>query len=614
MVLQRNMPVKIWGWADVDEKVTVRFNRGDFKTIPDANGKWFVTLPAQREGGPYTMEIAGKNKITLENILIGDVWVCGGQSNMEWTFDRLSGKYDKEVATSANSKIRLITIDQVKSFSPLEDISTSGWEEASPKVLPKFSAVAYFFGREIFDKYKVPIGLISDNWGGTYAEAWTSEEGLKKFPEILKAKKYLMDNRETFQRQFSEWNKLVGTQVQDSYTDTLQQDWKEDFSKWKNLTVPGHWKDTALSNFDGVVWLKKEVEIPQSLAQRDLTLYLGSIDDNDITYFNGNKLGETIGFTMGRNYKVPGKFVKAGRNVITVRVTDYYLSGGMTGNASDLKISGEGIEIPIAGIWKYKKSIPFTIPNQPGSGDSPNVPTVLFNGMVSPIKSYGIKGVIWYQGEANASNAFEYRSIFPNMIHDWRKHWEIGEFPFVYVQLANFMAPSDHPTNSEWAELREAQTMALTLPNTAMAVTIDIGEALDIHPKNKLDVGKRLALGAMKVAYKENIVHSGPLYSHMKLEGNSISLYFHHIGSGLHIKNGTELKEFTIAGADQKFLKATAIVDGNTIVVKSVEITAPVAVRYAWADNPVNANLYNKEGLPASPFRTDSWKGITQRK
>ncbi|HEX8547281.1 MAG TPA: sialate O-acetylesterase [Cytophagaceae bacterium] len=614
MLLQRGIPLKIWGWADIGEKVTITFQSKTYEAMTDGSGKWLANLPALSEGGPYTMDIAGKNKITIENILVGDVWLCGGQSNMEMKFEELGGKYDKELAASTNSKIRLITIEQNKSYTPVEEVNATGWEEASPKALRRFSAVGYFFGREIFDKYKVPIGLISDNWGGTYAEAWTSEEGLKNFPEILKTKTFFLDNRETFDKRFAEWDKKVKDQIKASYSDTLKTNWSEDIAKLPTMTIPGHWESSVLPDFDGVVWLMKDIEIPKANAGKEITLDLGYIDDNDITYFNGKKLGETIGYSLARTYKVPGNLVKAGKNRISIRATDHLLNGGMTGNPADIKASGNGIDIPLAGGWKFKKSVVFDIPKQPEGGNTPNVPTVLYNGMLHPIKAYGIKGAIWYQGESNADNAYEYRSIFPNMIKDWRNQWGLGSFPFVYVQLANFMQSYDYPTTSAWAELREAQTMALSLPNTAMAVAIDIGETGDIHPKNKLDVGKRLALGAIKVAYNDNVVYSGPLYEGMTVEGNKVRLKFTNTGSGLQIKNGSELKEFAIAGADQKFVSATAKIEGNTVLVSSEKIQNPVAVRYAWADNPINVNLYNKEGLPASPFRTDSWKGKTQKK
>lgn len=614
MLLQRGVPLKIWGWADKGEKVTVNFLNTTYNSIGDDSGKWLVSLPALKEGGPYTMEVVGNNKIIIENILVGDVWLCGGQSNMEWTFERLEDRYDKEVAASANSKIRLITIDQTKSYTPLDEVNATGWEEVSPKALQRFSAVGYFFGKEIFEKYGVPIGLISDNWGGTYAEAWTSEEGLKKFPEIMKEKSFFIENRETLDKRLAEWDKKVKDQIKASYADTLKINWSEDISKWPTMPIPGHWESNVLPDFDGIVWLKKEVEIPKALAGKEITLNLGYVDDNEISYFNGKKIGETIGYNMPRVYTVPGNLVKSGKNVITIRVTDHFMNGGITGNPASIKATGSGIDIPLAGEWKYKKGTGFDIPKQPESGNSPNVPTVLFNGMLNPIKSYSIKGAIWYQGESNADNAYEYRAVFPNMIQDWRKHWEIGDFPFIYVQLANFMQSYDYPTASSWAELREAQTMALSIPNTAMAVAIDIGETADIHPKNKLDVGKRLALGAMKVAYNDNVVYSGPLYESMVVEGDKIRVKFTNTGTGLQIKNGSALKEFAIAGADQKFVWANAKIDGNTVVVSSDKVKSPVAVRYAWADNPIKANLYNKEGLPASPFRTDAWKGKTQKK
>lgn len=605
MVLQRDINVNIWGWAEKGEKVTVNFLGKTYKTKADNSGKWKVVLPALKAGGPFEMVVSGKNTLTIKNILVGDVWVCGGQSNMEWTFERLGETYKKEVETANNPNIRLITVQQESSFEPLEDIGTEGWNAVTSSTLHKFSAVGYFFGKEIYEKTKVPVGLISSNWGGTPAESWTSKESLKEFPHYVQVLENIKVNAVSYEEKVQAWENYIKQQISLSLEDTSIVHSVSDISTLPSINMPSQWESTKeLSNFDGVMWLFKEVNISKELMGKDLSLNLAYVDDNDITYFNGRKVGSIEGYNNVRNYKIPGAIVKEGKNVVAIRVTDHYLGGGISGLESDLKIECAGSIIPLAGEWKYKKSISFTIPEKPLSANSPGVPSVLYNGMISPLLPFAIKGVIWYQGEANAEKAKEYRKLFPTVINDWRKSWGIGNFPFLYVQLANFMPAKSEPTESSWAELREAQAKTLATPNTGMAVTIDIGDGADIHPKNKLDVGKRLALAARKVAYGEAIVYAGPTYESMTIEGNKIRIKFNNVGGGLAAKGG-DLKEFAIAGVDNKFVWANAKIEGNSVIVWSDEVKEPKAVRYAWADNPENANLYNKERLPAVPFRTD---------
>lgn len=383
-----------------------------------------------------------------------------------------------------------------------------------------------------------------------------------------------------------------------------------DDSHWMDMKLPTLWEDAGLNGLDGFVWFRKEIELPEEMASEGMILHLGQIDDSDITWINGIKVGEMQKKpSENRIYKVSPDILKPGRNVITVRVEDTGGGGGFKGMAEEMKVVNDNLEIPLAGIWKFRMS---SSEINISSLEPNSFPALLFNGMIHPFINYSVKGAIWYQGEENTSRAYQYRTLFPLMIRDWRKQWNNPDMPFLFVQLANYMQPSSEPGESEWAELREAQLMTLHLPHTGMAVIIDIGEAGDIHPRNKQDVGKRLALAALKVAYKQDIVYSCPLFEKMTVSGNEVILEFNNVGGGLKAYDHYGyVKGFTIAGADRKFYWAKAYIDQNKVVVSSDKVAVPVAVRYGWADNPEDVNLYNAEGLPASPFRTDEWPGIT---
>jgi sialate O-acetylesterase len=481
MVLQRGKKVPIWGWAEPGEKVSVKGSWEWFETSTKAkdNGKWMVKIQPPKAGGSYEIMIKGNNTITLKNILVGEVWICSGQSNMQMSV-RSSANAEQEISAADYPKIRLFTVKRNVADKPQSDCE-GNWTMCSPETVPGFSAVAYFFGRELHQQLDVPVGLIHTSWGGTPAEAWTRRGVLESEPDCIP----ILQRFDEAMARYPEAKK--------KYDESL------------------------------IEW-KKAVE----------------------------------------------------------------------------KAKAEGKKPPRR-------------PNPPFGPGNPHSPAGLYNAMIAPLIPYGIRGAIWYQGESNAGRAYQYRKLFPAMITNWREDWGQGKFPFLFVQLANFMAVDPEPVDSAWAELREAQLMTLALPNTGMAVIIDIGEAKDIHPKNKQDVGKRLALWALAKTYGKDLVYSGPIYKSMRTEGNKIILDFEHVGDGLVVGGGESLKGFAVAGADRKFVWADAKIEGNTVVVSSDEISEPVAVRYAWANNPV-CNLYNKEGLPASPFRTDDWPGITADK
>ena len=482
MVLQQGMPAPIWGWADPGGKVTVTIAGQTKSATADAKGKWKVTLGPLKAGGPFVLKVQGKNAVEIKNVLVGEVWVCSGQSNMQMSV-KGSANSQQEIAAAKYPSIRLFTVPRTSATKPQADCKGK-WVACSPQTVAGFSAVGYFFGRAVHKARKVPVGLINTSWGGTPSETWTRISALQAVP----------DAKDLLKR----WQ-IGGGQAD---ADKARKKYEAALAKWKAAAA----KAKAAR--------KKPPRKPRPPADRK------------------------------RHHHRPGN---------------------------------------------------------------------LFNGMIAPLIPMAIRGAIWYQGESNASRAYQYRSIFPAMITDWRKAWGQGDFTFLWVQLANFKARKPQPGESDWAELREAQSMALELPKTGQAVIIDIGEARNIHPKNKQDVGKRLALAAGKIAYGEDIVFSGPVYKSMAVEGGKVRLKFEQVGGGLVATGSGELKGFAIAGADRKFVWADAKIEGDTIVVTGSGVKTPAAIRYAWADNP-DCNLYNKEGLPASPFRTDDWPGRTVNK
>ncbi|NLE30480.1 MAG: sialate O-acetylesterase [Phycisphaerae bacterium] len=627
MVLQRERAVPIWGHAQAGETIKVSFRDQSVSTVAKSDGRWRVDVPTGKAGGPFEMTIESQIKIVLKNILVGEVWVCSGQSNMQWSV-RNSFNAEQEIASANSPEIRLFTVPCVASATPQVDCNSS-WVVCSPQTIPDFSAVGYFFGKQLYEHLNVPIGLINTSWGGTNAETWTPRENIAGTPGLEQIRDRLLAMEQSegksdqeYLKQLAAWEKA--SRREDPGNTGFAKGWAKPDTKlddWQTMDLPGRLDSlSGRCDFDGVVWFRKDVQVPETWAGKELMLELGPIDDYDITYFNGKQIGATgretkRAWTVSRCYKVPGELVKAGRNVIAVRVVDNFMGGGFFGTAKAMKLWLNKLEpsIMLAGTWQYRieaEIIPVETtlpkPEPQTSLGGVNSPCALYNAMIHPLLPFAIQGAIWYQGESNAGRAYEYRTLFPAMIQGWRTVWGQGNFPFLFVQLANYMQQKPVPCESNWAELRESQTMTLDAsPNTAMAVIIDIGEANDIHPKNKQDVGKRLALAARAKAYGENIVYSGPIYDSMTPEGNKAVIRFRHVGGGLATRDGEDLKGFAIAGADGKFVWAKAKIQGDTVVVWNDDVAKPAAVRYAWADNPV-CNLINKAGLPASPFRTDS--------
>ncbi|MDR1417439.1 MAG: 9-O-acetylesterase [Prevotellaceae bacterium] len=623
MVLQQQANVPLWGKSKPNARVSVQpsWSAQSSATVADASGSWKVTLPTPAAGGPHTITISDGSNLKLSNVMVGEVWLCSGQSNMEMPlagWGRVNS-YEQEIAQAQYPNIRLLQVEKQANVAPQSDMKVQGggWQICSPATVAEFSATAYFFGRDLHKSLdNVPIGLINTSWGGTIAEAWTSAESLESMPyfaEMLGALKGKTNEGlvEEYQKENEGWLRQLA--LADNGLRSNAPLWAApdfDDSSWKTIAVPGLWEEQGLENFDGVVWLRYSLDLPAGWKGKALELNLAEIDDNDITYFNGEQIGATNGHNVQRKYKVGGKLVKAGKNVITVRIMDTGGGGGLYGEAAQiqLKLAGskeEASSISLAQEWKYKVAVDLqSLPPRPQSPDNPNRPSVLFNAMINPIVPFTIKGAIWYQGESNADRAQQYRELLPLLIRDWRKQWG-SELSFYFVQLANFLGTPAEPTVSTWAALREAQLNTLHLNNTGMAVTIDIGETRDIHPKNKQDVGARLALLARANTYGQQVACSGPLYSDYRIESNKIRISFTHTDGGLKAKSGNKLRGFTIAGSDGKFHAAEATIEGSEVLVSSPSVDFPVAVRYAWADSPSDANLYNAAELPASPFRTN---------
>lgn len=621
MVLQRNKPIPVWGWADAGEKVTVELSGSGItkqtKTIKAGkDGKWILRLNAAEAGGPYQLVVKGKkNVLTLDDVLIGEVWICSGQSNMQWPVSA-SDNAEEEIAAASYPLIRHFEVPREISLAPKDDLSKGEWKTATPENVGQFTAVGYFFGRELYKKLGIPIGLINTSWGGTIVETWISKEAMKSFNEFSD----VVDAMPVSMDALGEKRKTTLTNAINELQGGIPasgdvQSWSSasfDDSEWKTIEVPGNFDRKDFQYLDGVVWFRREFILPDSLTGLSVALSLGTIDDVDATYVNGIKVGGTASKTAtGRIYILEPSQLHAGKNSIAVRIEDFGGRGGFTGKPEDVKISRGAYEQSLAGIWKYRiesytNNNQFTGPNDAG--------TLLYNSMIAPLIPYAMQGAIWYQGESNAGRAYQYRKSFPLMISDWRNRWK-EEFPFLFVQLASFNANNgDSKKGSSWAELREAQALTLqALPRTGMAVIHDIGNPKNIHPTNKQDVGKRLSLQALKIAYGQNMLSQGPQFQSMQKEGNKAILTFTDTGTGL-IASGKYgyLQGFEIAGADKVFHWAKAEIQNGKVVVWSDEVANPVAVHYGWADDNMEANLFNKEGLPAAPFRTDTWKGITE--
>ncbi|MCK3684691.1 sialate O-acetylesterase [Maribellus sp. YY47] len=603
MVLQRDVPLTIWGWADRSEKVNVEFLGESYQTKADKSGNWKVEIPAVKAGGPYTMKI---NDIELTDILAGDVWLASGQSNMELQIRRVMDLYADEIRKIDNDKIRFFRSSTRENAEEEQTNYPDGtWLPATQANIMEFSAVAWFFADDIYRQQQVPVGIISTAIGGSPAEAWLSTEKVTPFLDEWLARGARMDSmraerikKEGEPKPFN-WNEEVNKN--DPGTGKWSKD-DVDVSGWPTISLPGYWSDKGVNLRNGSLWFYKEFDLPESLAGQEAILRLGRIIDSDSAFVNGTFVGNITYQYPPRIYTIPEGLLKPGKNKVMVRV---FSNGGRGGFVEEKPYEvriGQNV-IDLTGDWHYHIGAELNPPF--GFGGLSFRPGGLYNSLINPIKNYAIKGVIWYQGETNAGRGFEYRQLFKDLIQDWRVQLNKPKLPFLFVQLANLGVPNKQPVNSGWAETRDAQRRALELPNTGMAVAFDIGEWNDIHPINKKEVARRLALEAERVAYgNSSVVSSGPLYESVNIQDGSIIISFTSVGKGLFANS--LLEGFQIAGADGRFVWAKAVVmSKNTVKVWSDSVPNPKNVRYAWDDNPVGANLKNKEGLPASPFTTE---------
>ena len=612
MVIQRDAPITVWGWAEPNEAVTVSIKDGSATASVGDDGSWRTVLPAISVGDPFEINVTSNSgSIVLRNVLAGEVWICSGQSNMEWTVAK-SGDAKNEIAKGDHPMIRHLQINNVTKTTPQLRAANTGWSVCSPETVGDFTAVGYYFAKRLHKDLQVPIGLVNTTWGGTVIEAWIEGKVLRDHPDFTEVVQKIeadatdVDKTAKVAAKLKRWKERlpeVAYGPAEAYHPTDFDD-----SDWKKIPVPAYWEQKGFRGVDGVGWYRKKVTIPQRWVGKPLTISLGTIDDVDFTYVNGQKVGETTGWDVERVYKIDPSVNNTTDVSIAVRVIDGNDGGGMVGSRENYTLSVAGEEpISLAGKWKMRLE-PATkklgpAPRRAYSGH--NTPTGLFNAMVNPLIPFKAQGVIWYQGESNGERGKQYQALFPMLINNWRDRWQ-DEMSFYWVQLANYQPSSDWPYDSKWAELREAQSMTLSLPKTGQAVIIDIGETWDIHPKNKQDVGDRLARHALAKDYGKPIKFSGPSYKSFEIDGAKVKVSFD-FGVGLKSSDGKPLKRFEVAGDDRKFHWAEATIEGNEVIVSCENVKSPVAVRYAWSENPEGCNLTNETGLPASPFRTDSW-------
>lgn len=616
MVIQQNSRLTLMGKAKAGKQVTakVSWDREKYTAKAAADGSFKIEVATPSAGGPFQITVSDGEKLTLNNVMAGEVWFCSGQSNMEMPVAGW-GKvmnYEQEVADANYPSIRLLQVKKTVAFSPQEDVAMNmgGWQECSPTTVPEFSSVAYFYARQLWKELNVPIGVIDCTWGGTPAEAWTSYETLKQVMGFEEKMARMADAGferekliELYHQELNEW--LHQFDARDAGMKEGTPQWisaLQTGKEWKQMELPAYWESRGL-NFDGIVWFQKEVEIPAEWAGKEVVLSLGMVDDDDVTYYNGKEIGRSSGCSTPRHYKIPAASVKAGKGIITVRAIDYGGEGGIHGDAQNLFIEANGKKIPLAGNWNYHLGASMEgVSSRPLSPEGTGwptscYPTALYNAMVHPFTAFPIKGAIWYQGENNVGQDEQYRVLFQSMITDWRKAWK-QDFPFYFVQLANYLKPEAVQPDSRWAALRDAQAHSLHLPHTGMACAIDLGEAYDIHPKNKQEVGRRLAQAALADTYQKG-TYEVPTCLGYRISGRTLILSF---DKEVTAKGGAP-KGFILAGPDGNYHPAQATIRGKEVILQSDRIEIPTAARYAWADNPA-CNLYGKSGLPVPPFRT----------
>ncbi|MDE6854001.1 MAG: 9-O-acetylesterase [Muribaculaceae bacterium] len=608
MIVHQNTTLTLKGHAAPESEVLMKagWNNKTGKTRSDSDGNFTMKLATPPAGGPYSVIFSDKDgTTTVENVLSGEVWLCSGQSNMEYPVQGWTSvmDHDRVVATAHHPDIRLLQIRKTTAFSPREDVEVNGggWQTCTSASMADFSAIAYFFACELAEKLKVPVGVIDATWGGTPAEAWTSAKALGAVPGFeneladMKAAGYDADTiKATYRSRMADWIRLATSSTEDFDKATLQSG-----SEWRQISAPGYWEQKGLPGLDGIVWMQKSIDISPEDAGKPVSLNFRAIDDEDETYFNGVLVGKGSGYDTPRSYTVPGSAVRAGANIITIKISDFGGEGGIAPGVAEARTAHSAV--PLDGSWQYMVQTDFSkLPPKPADPGSSSYPSVLYNAMLSPLGAMPVKGVLWYQGCANVGRDEQYATLFKALINDWRSIW--GEkLPFYFVQLAGFLEPKAVQPDSEWAALRNSQAKALELDNTAMAVAADLGNPADIHPKNKQDVAHRLALIALNRDYGDDCVYEAPRCVSVKTVGNGLELRF----DGPVKATTTAITGFIIAGKDGHFTTATPEQpDERTIILRSHAVDAPVAVRYNWADYP-QGNLYGPTGLPVAPFAND---------
>jgi sialate O-acetylesterase len=611
MVLQRGKKNTIWGWADPGDKVRVEIAGKHASGVAGPDRRWQVKIHPPAVGGPYTVKISGRQTMELHNVLVGDVWLCGGQSNMQVSL-RAAKNGEEEVKAANFPEIRFFSVMPHSAYHHT-DVVEGTWKVVSPETADHVSAVAYYFARKVQQETHVPIGLVVDALGGTPAEAWTSTAALRLLKDfdvpIAELDKLAASGAPEYGNYILHWY--------DQYDVGMKEKWAAsgfDDSTWKSVDIPGGFSDLGISETPAVAWFRKEIVVPDSLPAGRAMLFLGSIERMDTAYINGTQVGASAWVENPRVYFIPDGVLKPGENIVAIRVLKTKPQGGFLAKPEELRLElGDKTSIPLAGKWKGQLSVDARPPHPLPIGyeNWPVMPSVLYEGMLAPIAPLSITGALWYQGEQNSERGFQYRRILPAMIADWRKLFAQGDFPFYIVSLPAFGHRSATPTDDTWAETRESQALtAASVRNSCLAVTIDTGDADNIHPKDKQPVGERLASCALAKQYGKKVAFSGPTLASVERLPDSVRLHFAHTDGGLVVK-GARLEEFEIAGENRKWYWADAHIEGDTVTVSSPSVPNPKEVRYAWQSNPA-ATLFNGAGLPAGPFRTDTWPGMTE--
>jgi sialate O-acetylesterase len=607
MVLQRGANVRLWGKSAPNAALWVDFVGTRTYIVADTAGTWLVYLPKFEAGGPYTLRVFLQNDSTQElrfdDVMLGDVWLASGQSNMEWQVQQALGA-ETEIPQAANKNLRFFVVPHQKSIEPEADLSGGAWAVADSISVRTVSAVAYYFAKEIEANVQVAVGILQSTWGGTPVEAWTSSEMLGSLAfmkprlgelEGISLQSFVQDSLDLIRFWDIVYHAPKGFDTQLTRSNFVDDDWPE-------LRMPSTHKDWSFAPFEGMIWMRKSFDLKANSLGCDFEIFLGKPEMNYSVFFNGVEICNTVwNARLMHNYKIPKELLRSGKNTVTIRMAALWGGGGFGSLPEDMFLTNGLVKIALAGMWKYNIGLE---PQIPAIMNYQYYPSLVYNAMIHPLEPYNVRGFLWYQGEANDTASVHYQSLFPCLINDWRIRWQQRMLPFIFVQLPNYMSAHELPTESNWAAMREAQAMALALPSTAMVCTIDLGDALTIHPLRKTEVGLRLAWAALRGVYGKNVLASGPSFVGFSIQDNLARVKFNCAASGLRTTDSAELTGFSVAGADGKFYWAKAHIEGDTVVLCADEVSAPVSVRYNWADNP-SGKLSDSSGLPALPFRTD---------